>query len=269
MRSIILIFISFSFGFVIGTIPMQSSVFPAYSQWITNKKGATDSVQLNQSSRQQPSEESILPEPGTLEENQMVDRFTFYPLHFLEKTIEAKRKLIEDTQVRSFFTLAKEDGTGASGNSSDSKKYINKIHATSFDARVYKAKSSLQIGSNHFVAYYFFSFKLQDGKYCWNLSGLYDLVETKQRFSRENCSNYNDFGKYQDEPFALIPVSERGVRDFLSYLALPVPVLQAEPAKLLSLETETGLWKEESLIEWTVAQKSEKDRFDSTGAYTP
>lgn len=266
MRSIILIFISFSFGFVIGTIPVQRNVFPAYSQWVSNQKAASDSLQTGQSARSQTAEDPLtLPEPGTLEEKQMVERFTFYPLHFLEKTLEAKRKLIEDTQVRSFFSLPKEGSIDSNGYTPDSRKWINKLHSSSFDARVFKAKGTILMGQNHFTMAAFFTFQLKDGKYCWNLSGLFDLVEQKQRFHRESCANLSDFGKFQEDPYALVPISEKGVRDWISYLALPVPVLVEQPGKFLSLESDTGLWKEETLLEWSVADPVEKDRFEASG----
>jgi hypothetical protein len=263
MRSIIIIFISFTFGFVIGTIPVQKNVFPAYSQWVSNKKAAADSLQLSQSSRSSGSDEALaLPEPGTLEEQQLVEKFTLYPLHFLEKTIESKRKLIEDTQVRSFFTFSRDD---VNGGSTDSKKWVDKVHHSSFDARVFKMKGSIQAGPNHVPVTLFFSFKMNEGKYCWNLTGVFDLAEKKQRIDREVCSNLSDLGKFQDAPYVIFALHEKGVRDWLTYLAVPVPVLQEQPAKMLSLESETGLWKEDTLVDWNVVDPSEKARFEANG----
>ena len=266
IRSIILIFISFAFGFLIGTIPVQKSVFPAYSQWVTNQKQAADTVSLNQSSRTAtPEEGQPLPEPGTLEEQQLVERFTLYPLHFLEKAIEAKRRQIESTQVRSFFTLSRYDQKTAAPTA-DAKKWMEKVALATGTSRVYRSRGEIHAGALRMPVTMYFTFRILDGRYCWSVSGLYELTDKKERFRTESCENLNDFGKFQDAPYALVAVSERGVRDWLTYLAVPVPALQDQPAKLLTLESETGLWKEESLIDWSATDANDRDRFENVGS---
>lgn len=262
IRSLLIIFISFGFGFLIGTIPVQKTVFPAYSQWLTSKSNA-DAISLSQSSRLKSGEEiaASMPEPGTLDEKLLVEKMMNYPLHFLEKAIELKTKSIEETQVKTFFSF--------SGNESEAKAWTSKINNAPLQSRTFKVKTNIRGGQTTYVFGGYLNYFFENGKMCWRLSGLMDIVESKQLVDVSSCENLKDLGRFQDEPYIVLPVHSNGLRDYVSHLAFPAPLLNLVPSKLLVLESESGLWREENPVDWSKVDDSERNRFVTSGIFQP
>ncbi len=257
IRSIIIIFISFSFGFLIGTIPVQSRLFPAYSQWVSSKEQAQDQVNLNQSARTNDDGSMHLPEPGSLDEKQLVDQLGQYPLYILQKAEEAKIRLIDSTQILSFFSRA----THAEEIEAQGQKWRDRIHGdNSRNAKIYRARGQIQLGNFSAPYTFFISFPFDGKKACLKLQGVIENGDRRTRIEREFCSGLSEFVKFQDIPYEIVQISEDGIREWVSYVAIPVPELVEQPVKLLTLEAQNGFWKEESTIEWTPVEKSEVDR---------
>ncbi|RYZ74136.1 MAG: hypothetical protein EOP09_00890 [Proteobacteria bacterium] len=256
IRSIIIIFISFSFGFVIGTIPVQSRLFPAYSQWVSAKEQAKDQVNLNQSSRLNDDGSLHLPEPGSLDEKQLIDQLGQYPLYILQKAEEAKVRLIDSTQILSFFSRS----TKPDDIESQAQAYRNQVHGDARNAKIYRARGQVQLGNFSAPYTYFLSFPFSGKSACWKLQGVIENGDKRTKIDRESCTGMNDFVKFQDIPYSIVQIHEDGIREWISYLAIPIPELVDQPVKLLSLDAQNGFWKEESPIEWTPVEKSEVDR---------